>query len=363
LVELLIAKGAPVDERSHDGSNLTPLHLAAGENHIDTVTLLLEKGADVNARGKGARYKGWSALVFAGWNNRKDMAALLIQKGAAVKPVNNKKINPLWFPVYKGHKDIVELLLAKGAQVDIPVSRAWGPLHSAVERGHREIVELLLEHGADVNRRSYGRTPLHSIIYWKRDHKEITRLLLAHGAEVNAGGSYRETALHKAAREGLTGTAALLLEKGAAVDIINDMEQTPLDLADHEGRKAVVRLLLSMHTAAKKGELAAVTNLVKTLPQLINARDLEGKTPLHHAAENNRLQIAGLLIANGAAVNPKCKYKSIQLLHGAVAKILVPRLGRVKRIKDQKTPLDFALQKGYSQMAHLLKAHIKEKEK
>ncbi|MFC2146913.1 ankyrin repeat domain-containing protein, partial [Acidobacteriota bacterium] len=355
LVELLIAKGAPVDERSHDGSNLTPLHLAASENHIDTVTLLLEKGADIDARSKGARYKGWSALVFAGWNNHKDMAALLIRKGAAVKPGNDKKINPLWFPVYKGHKDIVELLLAKGAQVDVPGIRAWwGPLHTAVERGHREIVQLLLEHGADVKRRSYGRTPLHSITYWRRDHQEITRLLLAHGAEVNARGSYRETALHKAARQGLTGTAALLLEKGAALDMINDLDQTPLDLADRKGRKAVVRLLLSMHTAAKKGDLTAVTDLIKTHPQLINARDLEGKTPLHHAAENNHLQIASLLIANGAAVNVRCKYKSIHLLHGAVAKILVPRLGRVKRIKDQKTPLDFALQKGYSQMALLL---------
>jgi hypothetical protein len=38
-------------------------------------------------------------------------------------------------------------------------------------------------------------------------------------------------------------------------------------------------------------------------------------------------------------------------------------VGRVKRIKDQKTPLDFALQKGYSQMAHLLKGHIKKNEK
>jgi ankyrin repeat protein len=355
LVELLIAKGAPLDERSHDGSNLTPLHLAAGENHIDTVMLLLEKGADVNAKGKGARYKGWSALVFAGWNNHKDMVELLIQKGAVMKP------GALWLAVYKGHKDIVELLLAKGAQADIPGSRGWGFLHVAVERGHREMVQLLLEHGADVNRKSYGRTPLHSITYWRRDHKEITRLLLAHGAEVNASNSYRETALHQAAWEGLPGTAALLLEKGAALDMINDLELTPLDIADRQGRKAVVRLLLSMHTAAKKGDLTAVTDLVKTHPQLINARDLEGKTPLHHAAENNHLKIANLLTENGAAVNVRCKYKSIQLLYGTVAKILVPRLGRVKRIKDQKTPLDFAVQKGYSQMAHLLKGHIKEK--
>lgn len=360
LVEFLIARGAVIDERSLDGDSLTPLHLAASEGRLETAALLIDKGADIEARSKGARYNGWNALVFAGWNDHKDMVALLIEKGAAVKPVTDKKINPLWFPVYKGYKDIVELLLAKGAQVDIPEIKSWGPLHSAVARGNREMVQLLLEHGADVNRRCYGRPPLHSITYWRSDHPGITRLLLSYGAEVNAGGSNRETALHLAARGGFTGTAALLLEKGAAVDINNDMEQTPLDLAYHEGRKAIVRLLLSLHTAVKSGDLNRVTKLIKTRPQLIHARDIDYKTPLHYAAENNHLQIASLLIANGAAVNVRCKYKHIQLLYGVVAKLLIPRVGRVKRIKDQKTPLDFARQKGYSQMVHLLKAHMVE---
>jgi len=361
LVELLVARGTPVDIRSHDGSNRTPLHLAAGENQLDTVTLLLEKGADIDAMSKGERYKGWSALAFAAWNNHKDMVELLLRKGAPVKRFTKNKINPLWFPVYRGYKDIAELMLAKGAVADVPDSQQWGCLHIAAIKGYRDLVQLLLEHGADVNQKSYSRIPLHSITYWKRDHKEITRLLLAYGAEVNATNDYLETPLHQTARYGFTGSAALLLEKGAAVDMINDQEQTPLDLADRAGRKDVVRLLLSMHTAAKQGNLAVVKALVKTYPQLINSTDLDYKTPLHHAAENNHLKVADLLIANGARVNTRCKYKSIQLLSGVVAKILVPRLGRVKRIEDQKTPLDFALQNGFSQMADLLKTHMKEK--
>jgi ankyrin repeat protein len=361
LVELLIAKGALVDERSHDGSNLTSLHLAANENQIDTVKLLLEKGADIDARGKGERYKGWNALAFASWNNYKGLVELLIEKGAPLKGFKRDNINPLWFPVGKGHKEITELLLAKGAVVDVPGSKAWGPLHIAVEKGYPELVQVLLEHGADVNRVAYGKTPLSAMIYWKRDHKEITGLLLAHGAEVNTFNYYRETPLHHAAWYGFTDSAELLLQNGAKPNIISDMGSTPLGLAVGGGHKAVVRLLLSLHTAAKKGDMADVKTLMETYPQLINVRDLEGKTPLHHAAENNHLKIAKLLIDNGAAVNVRCKYKSIHLLDGVVAKILVPRVGRVKRIKDQKTPLDFALQKGFTQMAQLLKAHMKEK--
>jgi ankyrin repeat protein len=353
LIELLIKKGLHIDDPSHNGNKLTPLHLAAWENQIDTALLLLEKGADIDAVSKGTQYKDWSALAFACWNNHKDMVELLIRKGASLKPP------VLWCAVYQGNKGISELLLAKGAEADDTSSKAWEPLHVAVEKGFGELVQLLLEHGADVNRRYYGnRIPLHEITYWNKDHVEITQLLLAYGAEVNAVDSYRDTPLHKAAREGLTGTASLLLEKGAKLDLINDMEQTPLDLADHEGRQAVVRLLLSMHSAAKKGDLAAVKDLIKTYPQLINSRDLDGKTPLHFAAENNHLEIAHLLIDNGADANVVCKYKSIQLLYGTVAKLLVPRVGHIKRIKDQKTPLELALQKGYSQMAQLLKEHL-----
>jgi len=356
LVELLIAKGALVDARSLDGNKLTPLHLAVNENQVETVKLLLEKGADVNAKGVGVRYKDWSALVFAAWHNHKDMVELLIRKGAVMEP------NALWFAAYKGNRDIVELLLAEGAEVNVPGSSARSPLYIAVEKEHQEIVRLLLEHGADVNQTSHGnRKPLHAVTYWHRDHKEITQLLLSHGAKVNAIDSYRETALHKAARNSFTGTAALLLQKGASADMLNEYEQTPLDIADGGGCKDVVRLLLSLHAAAKQGNLAAASELVKTYPQLINSRDLDFKTPLHIAAENNHLKVAGLLIANGAEVNTRCKFKSIQLVYGLVAKLLVPRVGRVKRIKDQKTPLDFALQKGFSQMAHLLKAHMKEK--
>lgn len=353
VVELLIAKEIAVDKRTYGGRGLTPLHLAASEDHIDTAILLLEKGADIDAVSKGGQYKEWGALAFACWNNHKDMVELLIRKGASLKSP------ALWCAVFQGNKGIVELLLAKGAVVEDTGSKAWQPLHVAVEKGYGDLVQLLLEHGADVNRRYWGnRIPLHEITYWKKDHVEITQLLLAYGAEVNAVDSYRETPLHKAAREGLTGAVSLLLEKGARLDIINDMEQTPLDLADHEGRQAVVRLLLSMHSAAKKGDLAAVKDLIKTYPQLINSRDLDGKTPLHYAAENNRLEIAHLLIDNGADVNVVCKYKSIELLHGTAAKLLVPRVGHIKRLKNQKTPLDLALQKGYSQMAQLLKEHL-----
>ena len=48
--EILIDNGAKVDARNVYGD--TPLHLAAGENHMAVAELLINRGARVNVRNK-----------------------------------------------------------------------------------------------------------------------------------------------------------------------------------------------------------------------------------------------------------------------------------------------------------------------
>jgi hypothetical protein len=52
-VEELIRRGAPVDTRSTNGAELTPLHSACAGDHTDVAIRLIAAGADVNARGAG----------------------------------------------------------------------------------------------------------------------------------------------------------------------------------------------------------------------------------------------------------------------------------------------------------------------
>lgn len=58
-----------------------------------------------------------------------------------------------------------------------------------------------------------------------------------------------------------------------------------------------------IHDAARKGQQARLVQLLKEDPALISSRDKVGNTPLHLAALHNQLDIAALLIANGADVN------------------------------------------------------------
>ncbi|UCC99109.1 MAG: ankyrin repeat domain-containing protein, partial [Phycisphaerales bacterium] len=55
---------------------------------------------------------------------------------------------PLHCAARYGHKEVAELLIAKGAGVNARNNEGQTPLDIAVEEGRPEIVELLRKHGA-----------------------------------------------------------------------------------------------------------------------------------------------------------------------------------------------------------------------
>ena len=85
---------------------------------------------------------------------------------------------PLHYAVRHGHKEIAELLIEKGANVNAKNKYRTTPLHRAAAWDHKEVAELLIAEGADVNARDNGgRTPLD----W--DDDEVADLLRKHGAK------------------------------------------------------------------------------------------------------------------------------------------------------------------------------------
>lgn len=63
-----------------------------------------------------------------------------------------------------------------------------------------------------------------------------------------------------------------------------------------------------LHQAAKTGDLAHVQSLITTPGININARDTFGKSPLHLAASNRRLNIIQALIIAGAHIDAQDNY-------------------------------------------------------
>ncbi|MDP6307246.1 MAG: ankyrin repeat domain-containing protein, partial [Verrucomicrobiota bacterium] len=79
-------------------------------------------------------------------------------------------------------KEVAELLIAKGAVVNTKNKNGGTPLHNATWKGHMEIVELLIANGADPNAKDIeGETPLNWVEEGK--HKELADLLRKHGGK------------------------------------------------------------------------------------------------------------------------------------------------------------------------------------
>jgi ankyrin repeat protein len=235
-VQFLICNNSP---DLKDSYSRTPLSWAAEKGHQAVVQLLLEKGADIEA--KDIKY-GRTPLLWAGWG-RKTVFQLLLEKGANIEAKNNNGQTLLLLAALHGHKAVVQLLLEKGADIEAK-DTLYGQtsLLLAAEIGYKAIVQLLLEKGADIEAKDtkYGQTPL----LWAAEngHQAVIQLLLEKGANIEAKDTeYGQTPLLWATENGHQAVVQLLLEKGANTEA-KDIEygQTLLLWAAENGHEAVV---------------------------------------------------------------------------------------------------------------------------
>src|ERR1700693_4059281 len=89
---LLETDASLVGARDSDAS--TPLHCAAWKGHTELAGLLLDFGADVNARNNNGHW-GDTPLHAAAHGNQRSVAELLIDRGADIHALNASGNTPL----------------------------------------------------------------------------------------------------------------------------------------------------------------------------------------------------------------------------------------------------------------------------
>ncbi len=155
---------------------------AAMKHDIATVTALLAEGVDPNARGQFDT----PALLWLARVDEVEAARKLLQAGADANIKTPDGITALSLAVANGGTAMVAALLAAGADANTLEPSGESMLMSAAAVGVAGVVSALIEHGADVNAAdaTYGQTPL--MFASRSGHADVVKLLLANGAEVNA---------------------------------------------------------------------------------------------------------------------------------------------------------------------------------
>jgi len=110
--ELLAGDASLAHARDKDGS--TPLHCAAWRGHAAVAELLLNAGADVNARNQNEHY-GDTPLHAAAHGNQRAVAELLIGRGADVHAKSCNGRTPLEETTIHDASAVAKMLRLQGA--------------------------------------------------------------------------------------------------------------------------------------------------------------------------------------------------------------------------------------------------------
>ena len=126
---------------SEDG--FAPLHLAAYFGRLDAAELLLDRGADIEARSTNSRLRHVTPLHSAAAGRQTAVAVLLLDRGADPNVVQPGGWTPLHQAAANGDLVLCKALLKRGAKRAPQSDDRSRPLDFAVENHHQEIVRLL----------------------------------------------------------------------------------------------------------------------------------------------------------------------------------------------------------------------------
>lgn len=235
IVQLLMTRGA--NPKAVDVTKGTALHQAVRGGDLDTIRMMIEAGLGVNE----ASFGGFTPLIGAAFTGSVEAVTLLLSKGADVNAVSDDG----------SYQKVKAGTIALGN---------WTALLAAATLGSPTMIGVLLEAGADINARDVrGMTPLMLAVATDRQNAAVIRTFIDRKADLNVRSLAGETALDWARKIGNPATVQLLERAGAVASAALTPVRTAFAPADvlTAVKRSLALLERSSTEAAAKGGCAS----------------------------------------------------------------------------------------------------------
>lgn len=266
--KILLDAGADIE--GPDPNGITPLLMAIADNQVATARLLIDRGAKINVSDWYGRTPLWTAVEvrnmdedngsFENGVDREpvlDLINVLLDKGANPNARTKESI------------PIRRFMLRTTGTLEWVDFTGQTPFLRAAYSGDVTVMRALLKHGADPKIATFGgTTPLMAAagVNWVVDQTydegqknllEAVKLCFDLGLDLNDVNSMGLTALMGAANRGSDEIIEWLVSKGARLDVKDNEGRSPLNwaegvfLATHPGKSKPSSMALIQKLAAK----------------------------------------------------------------------------------------------------------------
>ncbi|KAG6803942.1 rabankyrin-5 isoform X1 [Apis mellifera caucasica] len=288
LTRALLKTGFPVDEVTLSTGD-APIHIAVLNLYFDIVIELLDtpnSNSQLNLK-NNANETPLSLAIKAPFKKGKDIVLALIKAGANINQCNKEGLTLLHQAILKEDSATAIFLLENGADMNIRTANGETPLQLSVHCRLGEVVESLCKRGADT---SIG-CPLWDAL--DSDQEDVASILVKYGADTDCWNSgpdnCQQTLLHRAIDHNKEDIAQFLIRSGC--DLNAPRRPGPDGTGGDEARDECTPL----HLCCQWGLEQVIQTLIEHDAD-VNARDIEGKTPIHVAIQNQHSQIISLLL-------------------------------------------------------------------
>lgn len=309
--KLLARSKRELQHRTVDGFNA--LAIACQEGHIETVNVLIDKGADVHEVISPEKI---SVLMLASQNGHLSIVKSLISAGAAIDFRNDEGNTAFLTSCAHGRLEIMKFLLPK-INLNIKSNNGDSALILASRFGRLKLVWELIKIGVNIHEQNLDGKNAY-IAACINGHIDVIGLLLSKGANIHCPDYKGANALMHASAEGHLSTVKLLIQLGTYVHYRSFEGLNALSYAVGAGHLEIVELLMSekasiyekdksgntsLTAACAYGKLNVAKKLIEHFPKdYINEPNYNGQTCLMHAARRGQSKVVKFLVKMGADV-------------------------------------------------------------